>query len=153
MVRSVTTENSLSRKNSFIARARRMLVATSSTHSAPSRHYDCVVTPNIQSLSRHQALCRDTGRAISVATESSLLRQSTQGGLSRQAVPGTLVRAHARRSFCRVRRHALAPYVATPLQCHDPRLKMGSSPFWPSALQLPYCYYFFCSAYPKTNVN
>ena len=99
-----------------------------------SRHQNWVVTPKapaaqhhvatLNPLSRHRVshLCHD--KEFSVATEHP--RKLVAIGLPR----------HARLRACKpsiVRAgtpvmHAVAPTVATLLQCHDPKLEMGSSP-------------------------
>ena len=99
-----------------------------------SRHQNWVVTPKapaaqhhvatLNPLSRHRAshLCHN--KEFSVATEHP--RELVAIGLPRHA------RLRARKpSTVRAGTpvmHAVAPTVATLLQCHDPKLEMGSSP-------------------------
>ena len=89
-------------------------------HARPYRdtlHLVPVVTQS--SLSRHRTSHLYRDRKLSVVTEHP----------RRPIVTGRARHTRACRSFCRAHRHALAPSVTTPLQCVDPRLKMGSSPF------------------------
>ena len=145
MVRPVATENSLLRQNSSVA----------GWVSAC-----CDIAHKLSPIATLR-LCRDTQQPVLVAIPSSLSRQRTNHlcrnrKLSvaieqpRRPVETSRPRhtyAHAGASPSVIRTgtpamHALAFSVMTPLQCHDLRLKMGSSPFWSPTLQLPFLFLF-----------
>ena len=92
-----------------------------------SRHKDCVATQPTQQLSPPVATPK-----VSIATQSKT-------SLSRQGVFKETCRDRPSHACLRARRpsvvcigaptvHAVAPAVATPQQCRDPKLEMGSSP-------------------------
>ena len=146
MVRPIETENSLLRQNSYVAGWARACCDTVHTLSPVATPRLCldtqhpVLVATASSLSRHRTshLCHN--RKLLVSTEQP--KRPVATGRPRH----TRARAGASPFVMHVGTpvmHALVPFVATPLQCHNPRLKMGSSPFWPPALQLAYYFFFF----------